>query len=141
MSYKHPALKSSSNRGNVEKEKWQGKLMKHRWDDENLNLEGCFALLRLWKKAPTRRAVVCKSCTRPESLSAEMKVVACAKRLQRMSHTFQRDAVYLGCWTLAHRLDHSTRKSNLNQYENKRTTAYCRYTLVCRYHVCHGEQD
>ena len=37
----------------VEQEKWQGKLMKNRWDDNNLDREGCFAWLHHWKPAPT----------------------------------------------------------------------------------------
>ena len=34
----------------VEQEKWQGKLMKNRWDDNNLGQEGCFAWLHHWKR-------------------------------------------------------------------------------------------
>ena len=37
----------------VEQEKWQGKLMKNRWDDNNLDRDGCFAWLHHWKTAPT----------------------------------------------------------------------------------------
>ena len=37
----------------VEQEKWQGKLMKNRWDDNNLDREGCCAWLHHWKTAPT----------------------------------------------------------------------------------------
>ena len=38
---------------NVEQEKWQGKLMKNRLDDNNLDRGGCFAWLHHWKTAPT----------------------------------------------------------------------------------------
>ena len=34
-------------------EKWQGKVMKNRWDDNNLDREGCFAWLPHWTTAPT----------------------------------------------------------------------------------------
>ena len=37
----------------VELEKWQGKLMKNRWDDSYLDRGVCFAWLHLWKAAPT----------------------------------------------------------------------------------------
>ena len=37
----------------MEKEKWQGKLLKNRWDGNNLDREGCFAWLHHWKTAPT----------------------------------------------------------------------------------------
>ena len=34
-------------------ERWQGKLIKNRWDDEKVNLKECFAWLSSWKNAPT----------------------------------------------------------------------------------------
>ena len=34
----------------MEQEKWQGKLIKNRWDDNNLDREGCFAWLPHWKR-------------------------------------------------------------------------------------------
>ena len=37
----------------VSEERWQGKLMKNRWDDEKVKLEECFAWLSSWKNAPT----------------------------------------------------------------------------------------
>ena len=33
--------------------RWQGKLIKNRWDDDNVQLEQCFAWLSSWKNAPT----------------------------------------------------------------------------------------
>ena len=38
----------------MEQEKRQWKLLKNRWDDNNLNREGCFVWLHHWKTAPTR---------------------------------------------------------------------------------------
>ena len=32
----------------VSEKRWQGKLIKNRWDDENVKLEGCFAWLSSW---------------------------------------------------------------------------------------------
>ena len=37
----------------VSEERWQGKLIKNRWDDEKVKLEECFAWLSSWKNAPT----------------------------------------------------------------------------------------
>ena len=37
----------------VPEERWQGKLVKNRWDDEKVKLEECFAWLSSWKNAPT----------------------------------------------------------------------------------------
>ena len=37
----------------VSEERWQGKLIKNRWDDEKVNLKECFAWLSSWKNAPT----------------------------------------------------------------------------------------
>ncbi|CAH3181502.1 unnamed protein product, partial [Porites lobata] len=37
----------------VSVERWQGKLIKNRWDDEKVKLEECFAWLSSWKNAPT----------------------------------------------------------------------------------------
>ena len=41
----------------VEEERWQGKLLRLRWEDENLNQENCFSWLHLWKTAPTHVVV------------------------------------------------------------------------------------
>ena len=35
----------------VSEERWQGKLIKNRWDDEKVKLEECFAWLSSWKNA------------------------------------------------------------------------------------------
>ena len=35
----------------VSEERWQGKLIKNRWDDEKVNLKKCFAWLSSWKNA------------------------------------------------------------------------------------------
>ena len=45
----------------VSKEKWQGKLIKNRWDDEKFKLEECFAWLSSWKNAPTHTIAKTKS--------------------------------------------------------------------------------
>ena len=37
----------------VSEERWQGKLIKNRWDDEKVKPEECFAWLSSWKNAPT----------------------------------------------------------------------------------------
>ena len=37
----------------VSEERWQGKLIKNRWDDEKVNLKECFAWLSSWRNAPT----------------------------------------------------------------------------------------
>ena len=37
----------------VSEERWQGKLIKNRWDDEKVKLEKCFARLSSWKNVPT----------------------------------------------------------------------------------------
>ena len=37
----------------VRNENWQGKLIRSRWEDEQLDQQGCFAWLRSWKDAPT----------------------------------------------------------------------------------------
>jgi len=37
----------------VAEERWQGKLIKNRWDDEKICMENCFAWLSSWKNAPT----------------------------------------------------------------------------------------
>ena len=37
----------------VEEERWQGKLLRLRWDNEDLNQENCFSSHHLWKTAPT----------------------------------------------------------------------------------------
>ena len=37
----------------VSEERWQGKLIKNRWDDEKVKLEECFPWLSSWKNAPT----------------------------------------------------------------------------------------
>ena len=37
----------------VSEERWQGKLIKNRWNDEKVKLEECFAWLSSWKNAPT----------------------------------------------------------------------------------------
>ena len=37
----------------VSEERWQGKLIKRRWDDEKVKLEECFAWLSSWINAPT----------------------------------------------------------------------------------------
>ena len=34
-------------------ERWQGNLIKNRWDDEKVKLEKCFACLSSWNNAPT----------------------------------------------------------------------------------------
>ena len=36
----------------VSEERWQGKLIKNRWDDEKVKLEECSAWLPSWKNAP-----------------------------------------------------------------------------------------
>ena len=38
----------------VSEERWKGKLIKNRWEDEKVKLEECFALLSSWKNAPTQ---------------------------------------------------------------------------------------
>ena len=40
-------------RSAVSEERWQGKLIKNRWDDEKIKLEEYFAWLSSWKNAPT----------------------------------------------------------------------------------------
>ena len=40
-------------RATVKGEKWLGKTIRERWEDENLNQKACFSWLHLWKKAPT----------------------------------------------------------------------------------------
>ena len=37
----------------VSEERWQGKLIKNRWDDEKVTLKECFAWLSSWKNPPT----------------------------------------------------------------------------------------
>ena len=37
----------------VPEERWQGKLIKNRWDDEIVKLEDCFVWLSSWKNAPS----------------------------------------------------------------------------------------
>ena len=37
----------------VSKERWQGKLIKNRWDEEKVKMEEFFAWLSSWKNAPT----------------------------------------------------------------------------------------
>ena len=37
----------------VSVEKWQGKQITNRWDDEKAKPERCFTLLTSWKNAPT----------------------------------------------------------------------------------------
>ena len=37
----------------VSEERWQGKLIKNRWDNEKVKLEECFAWLASWKNVPT----------------------------------------------------------------------------------------
>ena len=37
----------------VSEERWQGKLIENRWDDEKVKLEESFACLSSWKNAPT----------------------------------------------------------------------------------------
>ena len=37
----------------VSEERWQGKLIKNRWDDEKVKLKECFVWLSSWKNAPT----------------------------------------------------------------------------------------
>ena len=37
----------------VSEERWQGKLIKNRWEDEKVKLDEYFALLSSWKNAPT----------------------------------------------------------------------------------------
>ena len=37
----------------ISEERWQGKLIKNRWDDEKVKLEECFAWLSSWQNAPT----------------------------------------------------------------------------------------
>ena len=36
----------------VSEERWQGKLIKNRWDDKKVKLEECFVWLSSWKYAP-----------------------------------------------------------------------------------------
>ena len=43
-------------RDKIQGEKWQGKFLKSRWDDENLNQTGCFAWLKEWKHAPSHHS-------------------------------------------------------------------------------------
>ena len=49
---------------NVSKERWQGKLIKKRWDDERVKLEECFAWLSSWKNAPSIPSLEYKSFTK-----------------------------------------------------------------------------
>ena len=48
----------------VSKERWQGKLIKKRWDDERVKLEECFAWLSSWKNAPSIPSLEYKSFTK-----------------------------------------------------------------------------
>ena len=34
-------------------EKWQGKYLTNRWNDDNLNVQGCFGWLKEWPSVPT----------------------------------------------------------------------------------------
>ena len=47
----------------VSKERWQGKLIKKRWEDERVKLEECFAWLSSWKNAPSIPSMEYKSFT------------------------------------------------------------------------------
>ena len=47
----------------VSEERWQGKLINNRWDDEKVKLEGFFAQLSSWKNAPTHTIAGVKSVT------------------------------------------------------------------------------
>ena len=42
----------------VSEERWQGKLIKNRWDDEKVKLEECFAWLSSWKNALTHTIAI-----------------------------------------------------------------------------------
>ena len=49
-------LKKAVNEKLVEKiegQPWQGKLLRSRWQDDQLSHEGCFAWLSKWTRAPT----------------------------------------------------------------------------------------
>ena len=48
----------------VSKERWQGKLIKKRWDDERVKLEECFAWLSSWKNVPSIPSLEYKSFTK-----------------------------------------------------------------------------
>ena len=37
----------------VRDQKWQGKLLRARWEDESLNKSGCFAWLKEWRSCPS----------------------------------------------------------------------------------------
>ena len=37
----------------IQEERWQGKFLKLRWEDDDLNQRGCFAWMREWPGAPT----------------------------------------------------------------------------------------
>ena len=39
--------------GVIRDQKWQGKLITKRWDDEDLSRKGCFSWLREWTTCPT----------------------------------------------------------------------------------------
>ena len=46
-----------SNNDKNNNKKWQGKLIKNRWDNEKAKPEKCFTWLTLWKNAPTHTIV------------------------------------------------------------------------------------
>ena len=84
----------------VSEERWQGKLIKNRWDDEEVKLEECFAWLSSWKNAPTHtiagvQELYTNSCYLPRFSTTEkrnhkllMKNAAYAGIPWRMCSTF-----------------------------------------------------
>ena len=82
----------------LKQEKWQGKFLKQRWDDENLDND-CFQWMTEWKAAPTHTIAdlqdYINSSFRPkliirerrESLPPQTLSVRCVERCQRQSNT------------------------------------------------------
>ena len=64
----------------VSKERWQGKLIKKRWEDERVKLEECFAWLSSWKNAPSIPSMEYKSftnnCYLPRFTTTEKKITS-----------------------------------------------------------------
>ena len=46
-------VRQKETQSTVSEERWQGKLIKNRWDDEKVKLKECFAWLSSWKNSPT----------------------------------------------------------------------------------------
>ena len=95
-------------RATVKAEKWQGKMIREGWENENLNHKACFSWFHLWKMAPTHVVVGLQELYQQLlptnvfhhrktaiALSGDERCRMCGKATESVSH------ILAGCGALA----------------------------------------